>query len=211
MKKLIVVVCLLCLPLAASGGVWDKIKSGASNASDAVSGAVSSGAEAVTDVAKPDRSRQEIDDMAAGALRQLFAANPDAKRLYEKSHGYAVFDSRKLSFMITTAFGAGVAVENKSGKRTYMKMGSGGVNVGMGAQWYQVIFLFESESKFRSFVDEGWDGGSGASAAVWDQGASKGATFVNGLAVYQLTDKGLMLAADLTGTKYWKDDELNAM
>jgi lipid-binding SYLF domain-containing protein len=190
--------------------MWDAVKEGASNASEAVGGAVSSGAEAVTNVAKPDRSRQEIDDMAAGALRELFAANPDAKKLHDRSHGYAVFDSRKLSFMITTAFGSGVAVDNSTGKRTYMKMGSGGVNIGAGAQWYQAIFLFESESKFRGFVDEGWDAGSGASAAVWDQGAGKGATFVNGLAVYQLTDKGLMLAADLTGTKYWKDDELNA-
>ncbi len=91
-----------------------------------------------------------------------------------------------------------------------MKMASGGVNVGMGAQWYQVIFLFESETKFRGLVDEGWDAGSEASAKVWDKGASKGATFVNGLAVYQITDKGLMLAADLTGTKYWRDEELNA-
>jgi hypothetical protein len=42
------------------------------------------------------------------------------------------------------------------------------------------------------------------------EGASLGATFVNGLAIYQLTDKGLILAADLTGTKHWKNDELNA-
>jgi lipid-binding SYLF domain-containing protein len=209
MKKLLVVVCFLCLPLAASGGIWDTIKERTSDVSEAVGDTVSAGAEAVTDVAKPNRSRQEIDDMAAGALQDLFAANPGAERLYEQSHGYAVFDSRKMSFMITTAFGAGVAVGNATGKRTYMKMGSGGINVGMGAQWYQVVFLFESESKFRGFVDEGWDAGSSASAAVWDQGASKEATFVNGLAVYQLTDKGLMLAADLTGTKYWKDDELN--
>ncbi|MDG2304565.1 MAG: hypothetical protein P8R42_07885 [Candidatus Binatia bacterium] len=64
------------------------------------------------------------------------------KRLYEDSFGYAVFDSRKTSFMIGTAFGAGVAVERAAGTRTYMQMATGGINVGMGAQWYQVVFLF---------------------------------------------------------------------
>jgi len=33
--------------------------------------------------------------------------------------------------------------------------------------------------------------------------------FVNGLAIYQLTEKGLILNADLAGTKYWKNDDLN--
>ena len=33
--------------------------------------------------------------------------------------------------------------------------------------------------------------------------------FVNGLAIYQLTEKGLMLNADIAGTKYWLNDKLN--
>ncbi len=35
------------------------------------------------------------------------------------------------------------------------------------------------------------------------------ATFRNGLAVYQLTGTGLMLQADIAGTKYWKNRKLN--
>mgnify|MGYP001818842006 CR=1 FL=1 len=33
--------------------------------------------------------------------------------------------------------------------------------------------------------------------------------FVNGMAIYQLTEKGLMLNADLSGTTYWLHDNLN--
>jgi len=43
-----------------------------------------------------------------------------------------------MSFMITTGFGAGVAVDKASGKRIYMKMITGGVNLGAGAGMYQV-------------------------------------------------------------------------
>ncbi len=89
-----------------------------------------------------------------------------------------------------------------------MKMASAGVNVGIGAEWYQVIFLL-TEHTFRDFIDNGWDAGAGGSAVVWDDGATLQGTFKNGLAVFQLNDKGLMLAADLTGTKYWKDGDLN--
>ena len=35
-------------------------------------------------------------------------------------------------------------------------------------------------------------------------GASAGTTFKNGMAVYQITEAGLMLQADIAGTKYWK-------
>ena len=210
MNKTLAFILMSSLPLCASAGLWDDVKKGASDAAEAVGGAVSSGAKAVTDVATPDRSRQEIDDMASSTMERLFAEKPSANELFDRSYGYAVFDTRKMSFLITTGFGAGVAVDKEAGKRTYMKMATAGANIGLGAQLYQVVFLFETESRFRHFVDEGWDAGASGSAAVWDEGANLEATFKNGLAVYQFTEKGLMLAADLTGTKYWKDDELNA-
>ncbi|MDG2304564.1 MAG: hypothetical protein P8R42_07880 [Candidatus Binatia bacterium] len=59
-------------------------------------------------------------------------------------------------------------------------------------------------------MNDGWDAGGGGSLVAADVGANLGATFKNGLAVFQITEKGLMGAADLTGTKYWKDDDLNA-
>ncbi len=212
---------ILAAPLQASAGIWDTIKDGASDTAGAVGdaakrgatavgGVASDGGKALTDAVTPDRSRAQVDTMASETLERLFAKSPQAKRLFGESFGYAVFDTRKMSFMITTGFGAGVAVERATNARTYMKMATGGVNVGMGAQWYQVVFLFETKSKFRQFVDEGWDAGGGGSVVAAEEGANLGATFKHGVAIFQLTEKGLMLAADLTGTKYWKDDELNA-
>lgn len=220
MKLIAVVLLVLLSAMPAAGGMWDSIKKGASDTANAVGDAARTGAhavrdaasdagEAVTDAVSPDQSRGEIDTMAARTLKHLFADTPIAERLYDQSFGYAVFDSRKMSFVITTAFGAGVAVERAAGKRTYMKMATGGVNVGMGVQWYQVVFLFETRTRFRQFVNEGWDAGGSGSLAAADAGANLGATFQNGLAVFQITEKGLMASADLTGTKYWKNDELN--
>lgn len=217
---LLAVTLLFAAPLAATAGLWDSVKKGASrtadavgdaarDGADAVGGAASDGAKAITDVATPDRSRGEIDTMASNTLKQLFAEQPRARTLFDKSFGYAVFDTRKMSFMITTGFGAGVAVERTADTRTYMKMASGGVNVGLGAKWYKVIFLFESPNKFKKFVTSGWDASGGGSLVAATKGTAVGATFHDGLAVFQITDKGLMASADLTGTKYFRDDKLN--
>jgi hypothetical protein len=40
-------------------------------------------------------------------------------------------------------------------------------------------------------------------------GADTAVAFNNGMAVFQMTEKGLMLQADISGTKYWKPEGLN--
>ena len=39
--------------------------------------------------------------------------------------------------------------------------------------------------------------------------AEAGTGFVDGIAIYQITESGLMAQADIAGTKYWKDKKLN--
>ncbi len=125
----------------ASAGLWDKTKKMAEDTVDAAGEMVNDAKGAVTKEKSPADIRKEIDQMASATLQRLFGRNPGAREAYEKAAGYAVFNTRKMSFMITTSFGAGVAVDRKSGKRTYMKMAGGGVNVGGGAGYYRVVFL----------------------------------------------------------------------
>lgn len=159
-------------------------------------------------VDKDAKKRSEIDTMASKALSQVLAKSPAAKELYGKSVGYAAFENVKVAIIVSGGGGDGVAVP-KSGKRVYMKMGTAGVGLGIGGQKYQVVFLFENEQSLKSFIDKGWQADASAQASAGDKGANASATFKNGVAVYQLTDKGLMASADVSGTKYWKNDDLN--
>jgi hypothetical protein len=65
----------------------------------------------------------------------------------------------------------------------------------------------------ESFMDSGWSFGTEADAAVkgGDGGAAtSGAIRVApGIRVYQITENGLALQANITGTKYWKDKHVN--
>ena len=88
-------------------------------------------------------------------------------------------------------------------------MGSAGVNIGKGIQKVQVVFLFQTQSAYESFVDKGWQADAAADAAAGDKGGVVTAEFVDGMAAYRFTDKGLMLQANLSGTKYYKFDKLN--
>ncbi len=158
---------------------------------------------------KREARRAEIDEVAQEALETLFARCPKARELFEKAHGWAVFDNLKIAFGISGGGGNGVAVEKATGRRTYMKMGTGGIGFGLGGQKYQVIFFFQDEQTFRNFVDKGWVAEASAKAAAGTSGANAKTTFTNGMAVYQLTEAGLMANADIAGTKYWKNDKLN--
>jgi len=158
---------------------------------------------------KQESKRMKLDETAEEALQALFAENPKAKELYDNSYGCAVFDNLKLAFGFSGGGGNGVAKARESGQKTYMKMGTAGVGFGLGANKYQVIFLFQDSQTYDNFVNKGWQADAGATASAGEHAAEVKTGFVNGIAIYQMTEKGLMANADIAGTKYWKNDKLN--
>jgi lipid-binding SYLF domain-containing protein len=158
---------------------------------------------------KADSQRAKINEVADETLQELFAENPKAKDLYDEAVGWAVFDNTKVAFGISGGGGSGVAVSKETGEKKYMKMGTGGVGLGLGVNKYQIVFLFQDSTTLKNFIDKGWQADAGATASAGKSSAEAKTNFVNGLAIYQLTEKGLMLNADIAGTKYWLNDKLN--
>jgi lipid-binding SYLF domain-containing protein len=156
-----------------------------------------------------ESKRMKINEMADETLQVVLGSDSKAQELFDTSHGWAVFDNLKIAIGISGGGGNGVAVEKGSGTRTYMKMGTAGIGLGLGGQSYQVVFFFQDEQTFTNFVDKGWKADASAQAAAGTEGANATTGFVNGIAVWQITDKGLMASADISGTKYWKNKKLN--
>jgi lipid-binding SYLF domain-containing protein len=155
---------------------------------------------------KKAKKKGKIDATAAEVLETVLGESENAKDLFGKAMGYAVFDNTKVTLGISGGGGVGVAVDKASGARTYMKMGTAGVGFGIGAKKYQVIMMFENEKVFQNFVEKGWQGDAQAGAAAGTKGVAAKTTFHNGMAVFVHTKKGLMASADVSGTKYWKSD-----
>ncbi|MEE4274026.1 MAG: YSC84-related protein [Thermoanaerobaculales bacterium] len=156
-----------------------------------------------------EAKRAKIDEMAQWSLDKVLAGRDKAQPLFDSCYGWAAFDNLKIALGFSGGGGNGVAVVKASGERTYMKMGTAGIGLGLGGQKYQVVFLFQNEAVFNRFVEKGWKADASAQAAAGADGANATTGFVNGIAVWQITDKGLMASADITGTKYWKNKKLN--
>jgi len=162
----------------------------------------------------PDEKRDKSRKMAAQTLQDLYKLQPGAQAAIQKSAGYAVFNNMGTNLLLlSTARGAGVAVDSGSKQETFMKMASVGGGLGVGVKDYRVIFVFVNDQAFSQFLNSGWSasGQSDAAAKAGDKGgAYSGAIEVSpGVWVYEITKNGLALQLTLQGTKYYKDDDLN--
>lgn len=149
-------------------------------------------------------------------LAKLYASNPEAKAKIQNATGYGTFNNKNLNLLLfSSGHGYGMVVD-KSGKETYMAMGSLGGGLGMGGKDLSVVFIFKSPEVMNKFIESGWQfgGEADATAKAGDKGAaaSKEAgvdTGANVFEIYQMTDTGVALQATVAGTKYWKDKDLN--
>jgi lipid-binding SYLF domain-containing protein len=91
-----------------------------------------------------------------------------------------------------------------------------GGGMGMGIKTYRAVYVFNSRQAFDSFLAGSWQVGGDADVGAEYEG--KGASAGVGLSseeltkpvtVYQFTDKGVALSAVATGTRYYRDDDLN--
>ena len=158
--------------------------------------------------AKVGARKAEIDTTAQATLDELMSAHEAVRDLYNKAAGYAVFTVTKAGFIVSGGGGNGVAVNKATGQRSYMRMGTGGIGLGAGAQRYSLVMLFETADRLNKFVAGGWDSSATAEAAAGQEGVAVRSSFIDGMAFYQVTDKGLMAWADVSGTKFWVNDEL---
>lgn len=158
--------------------------------------------------------RASIDKMREETLAQLYKVQPEGKTKIAKAPGYAVFSEYGLTVLfVGGAGGKGVAVNNATGHKTYMNMGQVSAGLGVGGKELRTIIVFKTKQAFDDFVNKGWQfggGGAGVAQAGAKGGGEAGQEAIGkDLEIYQLTKNGLMAEVTVTGTKYWKDAELN--
>jgi lipid-binding SYLF domain-containing protein len=160
--------------------------------------------------AKVRKDRDEI-------LAKLYSEKPETKDKIKKAAGYATFNNMNMNlFLLSSGHGYGMVVDSKTGKETFMAMGSLGGGVGLGVKDLRVVFIFKTADVMKQFVESGWQfgGEADATAKAGEKGAAKSKeagvdTGANVFEIYQMTEAGVALQATIAGTKYWKDKKLN--
>lgn len=157
--------------------------------------------------------RVEVLTMSVEVLNQLYDKNPEVREKVKSAAGYAVFDNANVNFVLASVgSGFGVAIDNETKRRTYMKMAEAGVGFGAGVKDFSLVMLFDNKAALERFVNQGWAVGAqaDASAKAGDQGAAAGGEIsVDDVTIYQITQSGIALQLTIKGTKFWIDEELN--
>ena len=197
------VACLASTPIAAQIFSWDPL------------GKIEQALpEGVPDESKIIQARVQVREMSQDALATLYEVAPNTRRVIERSAGYAVFSTFgvKLFFAGGTT-GKGMVVNKRTQRQTFMKMIQVQGGLGFGVNQNRLIFVFTNEQALRNFINQGWEFGGQAnlSAMVQGQGGQfSGAAAVSpGVYLYQLTNTGLSATITVSGTKYFKDADLN--
>ncbi len=161
-----------------------------------------------------EAQRGEIREMAHQTVAHIRKEYPEAHKKLDKAAGYAVFSDFGYKILFTgSASGKGIAVNNATKRTTFMKMFEMKAGLGFGAQKFRVLFVFESHKAFEQFVNSGWEFGGSTEAALKTStqgaGGMLGVTVSPGVVMYQISEKGAIVDVSITGSKYYKDDELN--
>lgn len=158
--------------------------------------------------------RNYVLDMKNETLNKLYSKRPESKSKVQNAVGYAVFSNINTNlFLFSSGNGYGVAVDNATGKKTYMKMNLLGVGLGLGLKDFRAVLIFKDKEIFDDFVDGDFEFGGHADAAAKsnEKGAAAGGEMYieEDIEIYQLTETGVALQATVAGTYFRKYADLN--
>jgi len=160
------------------------------------------------------QERYRVREVGQESLSTLYEIQASARYVIENAAGYGVFSTFGIKiFFAGGGTGKGFVHNNRTKRYTYMRMVQVQGGLGFGASKDRVIWVFETQKALTDFVSSGWDFGAKAQAAAMVQdtgGMFSGAISVApGVYIYRLTETGLAAELTVSGTKYFKDPDLN--
>jgi hypothetical protein len=152
-----------------------------------------------------DEKRAYFESLESETLARLVKEHPQAEQEVAQAVGYAVIEKKVVKVpMVGAGGGAGVVVEQASGKRRYLRVPQLQFGLGWGGRSEKVILIFQDVEKLRGLADGTWKVGLEAEAAAkaGDIGAAGGGDtgdlMQQGVSTYVLTDAGVSATATIT-------------
>lgn len=162
----------------------------------------------------PDQLRAKLDGMSGQVLEKIYQKYPSAERAVKNSYAYCTISASSVKWgFLGDDRGRGVAVNNETGQRIYVKMKEISLGISFGAKEYDLLFLITDKAAWDRFISGNIKFGTEISAQASDGvngDAFSGATIIaNGVWVYQLDKKGLAVELSFKGAKISPYKNLN--
>jgi lipid-binding SYLF domain-containing protein len=155
----------------------------------------------------------EVIKSTQATMERFYKAKPELRAAVAKAPGYGVFTTYGVSFLIGGSGGTGLVHDNKTKKNTFMKVGGASAGLQLGASQTEMLMVFRTAAAMNKFIDSGWEATGLATASAGASGATagggRGETAMEDADAYTLTKNGLEVGVAATGSKFWKDKELN--
>lgn len=151
---------------------------------------------------KGDAAKANLKDDATATLNKFKRQDTSLDAFLNRAYGYVIFPSiGKGGLVVGGAFGRG-AVYEKGEFIGYAKMEQGTVGFQAGGQEYAELIVFETPEAMNKFKAGNYAFSAEASAVALKAGAAAAASFKNGVAVFTMTNAGLMYEASIGGQRF---------
>ena len=154
----------------------------------------------------PDQLRAKLNQMSDQVLARMYEKYPSSRTAKQSSYAYCTISASSIKWGFWgDDHGRGVAVNNETGERIYVKLKEMSLGVNFGAKEYDLLFVMVNKAAWDRFISGNIKFGTEVSAQASD--GVGGATFANatlvanGVWVYQLDKKGLAFELTLKGAK----------
>jgi len=148
------------------------------------------------------RAGEDLHKESAGARANFLKADPGLQKFFDESAGHAMFPAvGKGGFVVGGARGKGI-VYQKTNVVGEAVMTQASIGAQAGGQAFSEVIFFETPQALKDFKAGKFEMSAEVSAVAAAEGASKAAKYKNGVAVFTLANKGLMVQASIGGQKF---------
>lgn len=151
---------------------------------------------------KTAESRDVLAIRVKGAIAEFKAEDPGIQTYFDSSYGYAVLPKvLKGAFVIGGAGGKGQVFERRR-MVGYCSLTQATFGFSFGGEFFREIIFFRDKHDLDRFRSEEFTFSAQATAVAITAGAAAKADYKDGMAVFLMTDKGLMVDASVGGQKF---------
>ena len=151
---------------------------------------------------RTDEGKSALSGKVRAAIDLAKKEDPGLKKFFDEAAGYAIFPTvGKGAVGIGGAYGKGELYEG--GKLVgYCDLTQVSIGFALGGQGYTELIFFETKAAVDHFKSGNFAFAAQASAVALKSGVSANAKYDNGVAVFTMSEAGLMYEASIGGQKF---------
>ncbi len=151
---------------------------------------------------KTTQSRAVLSAQVEEVITEMIKKDPGIEKFFDDSYAYAVFpQAAKGAWIVGGAGGKGLVFVDRE-LYAYSRLSQATLGFSFGGQYFREVIFFRDRQDLARFATGKFAFSAQISAVAIKAGAAAKADYEDGMAVFVMADKGLMVDASLGGQKF---------